>query len=104
MTQAASQIDISDVGEDTANVKQMGRLLVASLCMDALRIAPSSARVKSAVEDFKESRSPWDATELGNSLWSFDPGNPAIADLIRLIDWEAEKVAGLPLPNRKVRA
>lgn len=100
----ASQPDTSDIGPDEANLTQMGTELVAALCFDALRIAASSARVKSAVEDFKESRTPWDATELGNSLWSFDPGHPAVAALVETIDREAERCAGLPLPNRKVRA
>jgi hypothetical protein len=100
----SSQPDTTDLGPDTANIKQMGRDLVASLCFEALRIAGSSARVKSAVEDFKESLTPWDGTELGNAIWSFDPGHPDVATLVETIDREAEACAGLPLPNRKVRA
>ena len=98
-----SQPDTSDIAPDSSHLNQMGALLVATLCMDALRIAGSSVHVRTEVEGFKQSRSAWDATRLANALWFFEQGHPESAALVETIDREAEKTAGFPLPNKARR-
>ena len=96
-----SQPDTADLGPDNPALNQMGRDLVAALCFESLRIAHSSPAVKSAVQAFRDSRTPWAATELANALVVWDPGNPNTADLIETLYREADACAGFPLPNKR---
>ena len=96
-----SHPDPASVGPDNPARNQMGRDVVAAHCFSALAIAGSSAAVKSAVQAFRDSRTPWDATALANSLATWDPGNPNTADLIETLYREADACAGFPLPNKR---
>lgn len=95
-----SQIDTSGIAKDDARFNQMGAFLVATLCFDALKLAESSERIRTCVEAFKESRSAWDATELANALYAWEPGHPAVSALVETIDREATQTAGFELPNK----
>src|SRR5262245_30997001 len=96
----ASEPDTSDISPDHPHLNQMDALLVATLCMEALRIAGQSPHVKMEVDGFKESRSAWDATRLANALFFWEPGHPETAALIERLDQEATQVAGFELPNK----
>lgn len=87
----------SDYG---STITQLGTDLVASLIERTITLAPDSFSIRSAVERFRESRSPWDATELANKLADYDPGRAAVMELVLEIDLEAEACAGIPLPNK----
>ena len=94
------QPDLSDIAPDQSHLNQMGKEVVASLCFDALRLAPDGYGVRVEVEGFKQSRAAWDAARLANALEVYGETSPAIAELIEQIDRESTKTAGFPLPNR----
>ena len=88
------------MSDDIPHLRQIAQASVDTLVQRAIQLAPDSYTIRLEAHAFKESRTPWDATRLGNALWHHAERTPAVTELVRDIDVAAEDCAEFVPPNR----
>ncbi len=90
---------------DHPHLREMDHTFVDRMYAAVVRIDGLSPTAILEADAWRLMRTPWDAVRLTNILWYFNRNSKdlALAELIDEIDAEADKVAGIPLPNRHAR-
>lgn len=89
------------MSDDLPHLRQINSISVDSLCdrADAIPIA-ENRMVRLETQAFRESRTPHDATRLANVLAYRRAEHESIDALVRDLDTEAERCAGVVPANR----
>lgn len=94
---------ISEATDEHPFLRRMEQSRVEALVSDALRVGGEITAVQLEAAAFQVSHNPYDATGLANALWASNPRAPKIAAIVETLDQEAERCAGMPMPNKSKR-